>query len=128
MACAFSYEKDIQMIKNLLNLNPSFFIFISSWCVSWVDSSFFIDHYTRSKIDAERLIIDSGIPYHIYRPSLVFGNNKLLWQRNLNIFRLCVDSMLRLLPVQILSHKVQNSIVNHRSITNNIEDLWGVLY
>ena len=87
-----NHKNTIKMTENALKLQSKLFIYMSSWVVNF--KAPIKDRYTKSKEVCEKLVETSKDKYVIIRPSLVIGDDTLMWQRGLFYFANCRDASL----------------------------------
>lgn len=115
-----SGKNTLKMMQSALRLKCKLFIHMSSWVVNLTAP--ITDHYTKSKKLCEQMLEASSHNFIIIRPSLVIGNDALIWQKNLHIFANCGTSKIWLVGVDEISNVILHNL---ESQSRKIFDLYG---
>ncbi len=119
LATTGSWRGNLAATRALLELNTHRFIYMSSWVVDWAGRAWLSDGYTRGKQASEAEVRASGIASRvIVRPSLVLGDKRLVWDRNITRLASCHGIRLSLVSLdQVIDTLVQQVLGSTPGLT-----------
>ncbi len=119
LATTGSWRGNLAATRALLELDTHRFIYMSSWVVDWAGRAWLRDGYTRGKQACEVAVRASGIASRvIVRPSLVLGDERLVWDRNITRLASCHGIRLSLVPLdQVIDTLVQQALGSTPGLT-----------